>query len=89
MLYCASACADAIQTKPHRLKMIIFYSVKFHKQKFQVHKNGDSGHFSDPGWMSGHDKGRRTLHLQTLAAGLAVVPLPVHNRGIHQQGASL
>ena len=86
MLYCAGACADAIQIRPHRLKMIILYSEKFHKTKFQVHKNGDSGHFSDPGWTSGHGKGRRTLHLQTLAAGLAGVPLPVHNEGIHQQG---
>ena len=48
MFSCASACADAIQTKLRRPKMTILYSKKFTEQKFQVHKNWEIGHFSDP-----------------------------------------
>ena len=45
---CASASADAIQTRLRRQKM--FIRVKnFTEQKFQVHKNWEMGHFSDPG----------------------------------------
>ena len=35
MFTCASACANAIQTKPHRLKLLILYSTKFHRTKVQ------------------------------------------------------
>ena len=31
MFNCGSACADAIQTRPHRLKMFILYSKQFHR----------------------------------------------------------
>ena len=31
MFACAGVCADAIQTMPHRLKMLILYSQLFHR----------------------------------------------------------
>ena len=33
MLNCASACADAIQARPHRLKTVFLCSQKFHRTK--------------------------------------------------------
>ena len=46
---CASACADAIQTRPLRLKMFILYSQKFHRTNIQSSGKLGRGHFSDPG----------------------------------------
>ena len=48
MFDCISAGADAIQTSPGRLKILIFTVKNFTEQKFQVQKNGEKGHFSDP-----------------------------------------
>ena len=36
MLNCPSVCADAIQTKPHRLKMFILYSQKVHRTNVSI-----------------------------------------------------
>ena len=51
MLNGASACADAIQTRPHRLKMFVLYCQKLHRTKVPSLEKLKNGHFSDPAFL--------------------------------------